>query len=462
MKRLFYTLASLILIISIVACGDTSTVGNGILSEEVKILVDSNFVVTGHSTPNVVIPSKTTTQLLGVIDAKEYGRFTSDFVTQFMPAATIDTTGILINNIDSLKLMMAIPNGSIVGDSVIPMGLEVYLLNKQLPSPGALTDPITSAFNPEGYFDPTPIADTIYNCSAIGESDSIASLEYRFVYVKLPVEIGRNLYQAYLDNPASYNSPEAFTNVFKGIYVKNSFGSGRVARIASSIMRLYWHTDTVGYLGTDSIIPAYGNYYAVTPEIITNNNITYNMSQSLQSRIDQGEAIISAPTGSDVEITFPAQDLINVYNKNAGPIAMINDLTLSIPAIEIDNNYSINPPPCLLMVLSNNREEFFRNNDLPDNETSFYALYNASTHSYTFTGMRDYALWLLAKENITPEDYTFTLSPVTLNYGTNNSGYYGSTTYLESVSPYVQEPAMVQMDVNNSKIIFTYSRQYQK
>ena len=44
-------------------------------------------------------------------------------------------------NIDSLKLLMFVPKGSLVGDSLAPMGLEVYRLNKQL------TAPIFSNFN---------------------------------------------------------------------------------------------------------------------------------------------------------------------------------------------------------------------------------------------------------------------------------------------------------------------------
>lgn len=457
MKRLLYTLSSLIILISLFSCGNTSSVGTSLLTDEVQIIMDSSFTVTGSSTPNAEVQSRTTTQLLGLIDAKEYGNFSSEFVTQFMPAAQIDTTGIPVDNIDSLKLIMAVPNGAVVGDSVVPMGLEVYLLDKELPNP------IYSDFDAEGYYDPSqPIASTIYNVSAIGESDSVSALSYRYIYVTLPRTLGRELYQAYLENPSSYLTPKAFVNIFKGLYVRNSFGSGRVARINSSLMRLYWHTDTVSSQGTDSIIPGYGNYYAVTPEIITNNIIDFEMAPSLQSMIDQGRTIIAAPTGSDAIINFPAQDIIDVYRSGSGPIAMVNDLTMSVPAKLIANEYGINPPPYLLLVLKSEKTAFFMNNNLPDNETSFFAAYNEETGSYDFTGMRDYALWLLAKNNITADDYTFILTPVTLNYGTNNSGYYGSSSYLESVAPYVLEPAMTELDLEKVKIIFTYSKQSKK
>lgn len=46
------------------------------------------------------------------------------------------------------------------------------------------------------------------------------------IAVELPKSLGQELYQAYLDNKANFSSPSAFVdNVFKGIYIKNTFGS---------------------------------------------------------------------------------------------------------------------------------------------------------------------------------------------------------------------------------------------
>lgn len=454
MKRIHKITPVILLAIGCMACGDVSNIGSSIIQDEVEILVDSSFVLTASSTyEGVPVLSRTTTQLLGRIEAKEYGTFSSDFVTQFMPAGAISTS-FEKDNIDSLQLIMAVPNGAIVGDSIVPMGLNIYPLTKELPST------IYSDFNPDGYYDPqNVIASRVYAPNAMNETDSVASLSFRYINVALPREWGQELYQAYVDNPATYQSPKAFTSIFPGLYVANSFGSGRVVRIAATIMRLYWHTDAKTEEGKDTTYLNYGNYYAVTPEIITNNNIAYNMSENLQSMIDAGHAIISAPTGSDVELNFPAINLIETFRSTAGQVAVVNTLTMSLPAEPVANNYGINPPPYLLMVLKSKKNEFFENNDLPDGQTSFYAAYNTTTKTYDYSGLRAYMEWLLAKDNITPDDYTFVLTPITLNMATNSQGYYGSTSYLESVSPYVNEPAMVEIFAKKSKIILTYSRQ---
>lgn len=458
MKRLFYALSSLIVFFSFFSCGDTTDIGNSLLTDQVEIIMDSSFMSSAASnTADAYVQSRTTVQLLGIIEAPEYGNFTSEFVTQFMPAGQIDTAGISVNDIDSLKLIMAVPRDGYVGDSVTPMGMEIFLLNKELPSP------IYSNFDPSQYYDPSsPIASIIYANNTLMAPDSVAELNYRFITVDMPLSLGRSLYQMYLDNPSTYLSPESFTRQFKGLYVRNSFGSGRVVRIESSLMRLFWHTIVKASDGSDSIVPYYGNYYAVTPEIITNNIMDYSMSASLHEMINSGKAIIAAPTGSDVTLNFPAQTLVDTYRKGSGAIAMVNDLEISLPAKTITNNYGINPPPYLLMVRKSEKNNFFKSNTLPDNETSFYAAYNSTTKSYKFTGMRNYMLWLLNKDKLTPDDYTFTLTPVTLGYGTNNNGYYGSSSYLETVSPYVQEPAMAEIIAENAKIIFTFSRQSKK
>lgn len=456
MKRIIYIIAGVALFVAAYSCGDTSNIGSSILQDQVEIIMDSSFMASGQSLRNARVQSRTTTQLLGVIEAPEYGQFSSEFVTQFMPSAQIDTTGFSIEDIDSFQYIMAVPNGAYVGDSVLPMGLNVYLLNKQLPSP------IYSDFDPTGYYDENPIASEIYSSTAIHESDSVFGLSYRYIYVNMPLELGQKLYQSYLDDPSSYLSPSEFIKIFPGIYVANSFGSGRVVRIASSIMRLYYHIDGVSAnTGNDTTVYMFGNFYAVTPEIITNNDISYAMSSSLSDMIDQGKSIVVAPTGSDVELVFPALDIINSYKSGAGSISMINTLTMSIPAIEISNDYGIAPPDNLLLVLKSKRDEFIDNNELPDDETSFYATYDSTNKTYDFTSMRNYVLWLLQKETITADDYTFVLMPVEVTMGTNTSSYYYyyTTTYLETVAPYVQEPAMVELDIENSKIILTYSRQ---
>ena len=84
MKRpLIITALGSLLVLS--SCNDDSTTIGSSLVDDVmtsEIVVDSSFSVTGTTIDNPVVQSRTLTQLLGRLDAKEYGSIESDFVCQ--------------------------------------------------------------------------------------------------------------------------------------------------------------------------------------------------------------------------------------------------------------------------------------------------------------------------------------------------------------------------------------------
>ena len=116
------------------ACDDNN-IGSSILETEMSLVVDSSFTISGESVATNKIQARTVTKLLGNLRAQEYGTLSSDFVTEFMPSTVIDTSNVTVDNIDSLKLVMTVPFESIVGDTLAPMRVNVYRLNKRLPFP---------------------------------------------------------------------------------------------------------------------------------------------------------------------------------------------------------------------------------------------------------------------------------------------------------------------------------------
>lgn len=459
-KFLFISVITLFTVIFTACDNEVNNIGGSLVNDNLEIDIDSTFVVEGKSIENLRIQSRTVTQLLGSISSKEYGTFSSEYITQFMCANKIDTVGVSADDIDSLIVVLNIPKGDIVGDSLIPMGLEIYPLTKQLPSP------IYSDFNPEGYYDASKkLSSQIYKCNVAGENDTVKAYESRYVYAKLPVEIGRELFRKYKQNPELYSNPEDFTNVFPGIFVKNSYGSGRVMRITQTSMRMYYSKHTKTTADKDTVISNVGYYFATKPEVVTDNLIDYTMSESLKKRIDNGENIIVAPAGRDLEITFPALDVVKAYRERAGKVAVLNALTFKIPVNAIENDYEIAPPTNIMMILSKDKDNFFIENKLADGVTSFVAEYNSTTGYYEFTGLRNYMLDLLKKDEIKPEDYTFVITPVSLvttQEASTSYYYYSTQEKVNAVVPYISSPAMAELDLKNSKITLTFSRQVTK
>ena len=133
------------------SCQDTpDTVGGALVPDRIAVVVDSSFTLDGRSVVNTKVQSRTTTQLLGAIKAKNYGVLSSDYVTQMFPSNAIDTVGIDVNHldqyIDSVKLLLIFDKGGFIGDSIAPLGIQVYELDKSLPYP------IYSNESPEGYY----------------------------------------------------------------------------------------------------------------------------------------------------------------------------------------------------------------------------------------------------------------------------------------------------------------------
>ncbi len=455
MKSILYTLSAAVMALLAVACSDTSNIGNTLADESVAIVVDSSFTLSGSTVENPVVQSRTLSQLVGSLDARGFGSIQSDFVGQFMPSLALDTVGVTSEYIDSVKLFMQMDRDAFTGDSLVPMGVDVYGLTKDLPYP------IFSDFDPDGYYNPADkLGSAIYMASTANEPDSVKKLDRIYVSMPLPVAFGREIYDAYIDNPSAFADPEKFSrDIFKGLYIRSSYGSGRISDFATTSIRLYYHrsvynADSARYETKNYV----GDYLAATPEVVVNNNIRYTISPELKKMVASGDNVLAAPAGYEVQMRFPAPEIIASYNRYADKIRVLNTLSLSVPVEVIDNDYDITPPPYVLMVLKNKKDEFFAENSLADNVTSFYAAYNASSKCYSFSGMRGYLIDLLSKENVTEDDYTFVLCPVQVNMETSaNSGYGQVSTVVSGIVPYVSKPAMCKILLDKAKIQLTFS-----
>ncbi len=454
---------------SVVSCEDSQTAGGSLVADETEIILDSLFTVSGLPDANPSVRSRTVLQLLGRLEAEGYGGFSSDVVCQYMPAANMDTDGVVVDYIDSVKLVLSVYKDGFAGDSVVPMGLSVHRLTKQLPTV------LESDFNPDGYYDETPIGSTSYSGLMDGYpyvgTDSEGTM-YKNIYVDLPVEFGRTLFQKYIDSPQTFATPQAFAEWFPGLYIGNTFGSGRVTRISNNAILVYYHS--VHNIGTDdepsdTTIQHVGSYLGVTPEVYTNNNITYEMAADLKQMADAGEPILVAPVGYDVDFVFPAREILDRYTASSGALALVNSLTFTLPVEEIENDYDLAPPPYVLMVKKSKKDDFFSKIQVNDNINSFYASYNSSTKSYTFSSMLNYINEIIKKGYVEEEDEEFVICPVLVSYYPTSSSssyyyyyYYGYTTSTQTVSsitPYVTEPVMGKLDFENAKIQFSFSRQ---
>lgn len=451
------------------ACQDeVSGIGNSISSSEVSITVDSLvYDLHARTVEAPTLDSRSAYTLVGSVDIPEYGRLRCSYVTQFLPAESLNLPDtITYERIDSVKMILSVPKLYITGDSLAPQQLKIYSLEKQLPSD------ISADFNPEGYYNPSsPLAQKNYTLSGYSYSDE-AYTSKTVVEVKadLPLEFGRKVVRDYEENLEIFIWPETFAKYWPGVFVESSFGKGCIAPVSNTSVYAYYPqsrlsttTDEEGkvdYVYTqvaDSVC-----LFTTAPEVISSVNIDYSPAESLTGMIADGKSIITTPGGYTVSFTFPAMDILKEYWKDEYDLGVINNMIFSIPAKVVANSYGLGIAPSLVMVRSSELESFFEEGRVPDNKTSFASMYSGDTGSYTFNSMRQYIVDLKNKgeDNITPEDLEFTLVPVTLStedYTDNSTG--NTVTAVTNVLPYIIMPTMAELDTQKAKIVFTYSNQ---
>ncbi len=467
MKQFFNVILAACLLLGLHACTD-ETIGVSITDSVSSIIEDSSFVITGHSVRNDRVQMRTSTKMLGKLQADGFGQLTAEAVTSWMPAVNIDTTGTRAEWIDSCRLKLRIPYRSgFTGDSLAPMRLNVYRLNKALPSP------IYSDFDPTDYYDSSDLlASESYSPSSgwleTSTSYVTGTSSYdtvRVISVPMPVELGRELFRAYKSDPSIFSAPKRFASIFPGIYINNSYGSGHVLNIKATELDVYYRKYTQLSDTTDTIYPARcQSYLASTPEVVSNNIIRFNVDDAITSMVNSGEAMIVAPAGYEVQVRFPIQDIIDKYKNNIGNNqSMINTLSLTLPVSVPFTEYNIQPPTYLLMVKTCQKDNFINGDSLANNKDSFYAIYDAQSKEYMFTGMRDYIIDIINNHGgvATEDDINFTITPVDVtNYTYQASGYYGgSTTVVTKISPMVSRPAIARLLLDKAKIKITYSKQ---
>lgn len=467
LSRLILPLSALVLAAGYSACDDdVSQIGGSITKGEITISVDStDYDLHAVSVVNNNYDSRSGNLLLGNIDVEEYGRLNCSFVSRLLCVTSVPQADTVpVERVDSCILRLVMARTDITGDSLAPQQVTVYKLNKQLP------DNITNQFDPTGYYDPsTRLGRRSYTISEIAKSDSAFVSDGsvgKAVDIKLPVELGRDLFTKYKNEPEIFQWPQTFAQYFPGLYVESSFGRGCVANIYYMYMYVFFHTPDEKKTTVDgeTVTTKYNRVEAVTvcsnaAMVLSSNNISYSVSDKIKDLIANGETVITTPGGYVARFNFPIQDIIDDYKNKDHNLSIISNLSMTVPAEKIDNDFNIGAAPYMLMIKTSEIDSFFKNNKIPDNKTSFYATYDSTNKRYVFSGLRPYLLNLLDKENISDDDVDFSLIPVSITQEKSTTGYGQTVFYVSKCVPYTATPTMTRMHMEKAKIVFTFSSQ---
>lgn len=470
MKFLKY-LVTIFCCIALLSCEDEiSTIGSSLNTTNVSVIVDSTFVkLTGQSVYTDSIIGRTTDPLLGNLTVSNYGTLHTGYLTQFMPTLNIDTLNVTPQTIDSICLFLSYYDSDLTGDSLAPMVLDVYRLNKTIKAP------LYTNLNPYEYYSPDDwLARRTFGSSTEGFVDETNSTDsetktYKRITVKLPQSLAVEIFNEYKRNPDTFTTPSEFAKFFPGVYINISYGNGRVVNIKSVFMTAYYRAiNSAGKI--DTLVY---NYMGVTPEVYSINHFTLTPDQQLIQNIERDNAdgnivYAQAPIGYMPVINFPAQNIIDKYNEkmegNEKIQNILNSLSFTIPSI-VDEDAALAPPKYLLFIRKSDVTKFFEEKELPDQIGTVFATYNKTKRVYDFGNIGSYIRSLMNRKDengnpmpVTKEDEEIALIPIDVTTETSN-GYYESTTTVTSVTPYCASPAMVKLDLSGAQIKITYTTQ---
>lgn len=435
----FIALCSLLTGLIIGACDDNLTkVGTTILPPEDLITVYTDTFRMEISTVKLdSIFAKTSTCMLGEMYDPVYGTIKSDFLCQFYCEEGFSFSRTPYNGkIDSIDLFISHAKNSsggvsAYGDTLIPMQVSVFLLNKPLTRNFYTND------NPEEYCDMNnPLGACTYTVYDMSISDSVRnSADYTSIRVKLPVGLGQKFYDETINNPSTFASQRSFNEFFPGVYITNTFGSGNLILtqgedITIRISYTYAEKDSQGQ---DSLL--YSSEWFVSSKNV------YQINRFKNSHIDHlleenpTHTYIKSPAGVCTKLVIPTTEISKTLDIQE---RFINGFALELKYLPADErDFAFMPPSHLLLLPEDSVTTFFENVSVENNVVSFISYNNANTSTAVTTegysaDTRTYAFGNVSNllkthiKNSPDKDLNMLVLPVYRETSIYNSYYYTS------------------------------------
>lgn len=373
-----------IAILGFTACDDdTATIGSSIVPEQDIVTTDTRtFYATSKSVNlNNSILNKAENLYLGKYTEEESGNtLEASFLAQFASgnSEAFPEGGVIDNKAQNTRLRIYFDE--LIGDKNNPMKCEVYELDKVI---AENTDYYTDLDATE-FYDQTqaPIAGKTYSAKDYTLPDTLSTDEYDSnIEIELPEEIGTRIVQHYYATPSDFKNSEVFiNNVFKGIHVKCTQGDGtllKIYRLRFEIAFDHYIKSSTGLV--DSVERLVTPFYSSKEVLKLNKFDNGDISNLLNNTAD---TYIKTPAGIFTEVTLPIEEIADKCGTDT-----INSVKIEFAAYRASNDTDYEFPTTLLMVRKKEADEFFKNNKVSDNKTSYCTSINSTSKRYTFSNI---------------------------------------------------------------------------
>ena len=332
--------------------------------------------------------SRSSTAYLGKFTDKDYGTFSSDFLVQI----NCPENFILPDRIEEIKTAkLGLYYTSYFGDSLASIRVQIDPLTKAIKD-GTNKALYYSNLDPTEYYDKnaTPLAIKDYSAYDRTIPDSVRNEDG--YYPNVAIDLGDGFCKNFLEkynytetvngktiHPYFKDSESFINNVLKGFYVHTISGEGSILYISDIYLHLtiaYWtktseDKDTLVH----TVVPM-----SSTKEVFMSTRFKNSGMKELVS--DPKCTYLKTPAGLCTEVTLPIEEMYQAHKNDT-----LNSISVSFQKLKDQSNnpFKMGTPSNLLMVRKGEMKDFFENNKVYDNKTTFIATYSSTTNSYDFS-----------------------------------------------------------------------------
>lgn len=486
MKLKITGLAFLTVLIALTGCDDnTGTMGMSMMPESDAVYTYvTSYDVTSESVEADSVYARSETGYLGRYTDPEFGYYEASFLSELncvddyrfpdvyhYDEATGTATGTMAGD-TCTNVRLVVYYSSWFGDSLTASRLSAYQLNDRWLAERHSNGRFYRYTNIDAdkYYDKEAgyLGSKAYTAHDYSVSDDERKARdtngYATYYPNVSIQLDRSFGQRILDlnrqHPEYFKNADTFIeNVFPGVYIKNDYGDGTILYVdyVALQMQFRYHytdslgvalkkqgTDSDGVAGDDSLYYSSRIVFASSSEIIQANK--FQNSEQLQAKISEDDhTYIKSPAGIFTQLTVPYDEIASQIGRDS-----LNTVRLSLTNYqqESEYEYSMDAPTTLLLIRRKDLKDFFEQNELPDNATSYTCTHNASeTNKYIFNNIARLitttinekaaakaaagSAWNTAMEQQWEEDNKLLLVPVVLSTYTNQSTGSVTTTGVQ-------------------------------
>lgn len=495
------------------ACdSDTGLIGSELMPQEDSLSTFHEFFdIKSKSVLTGPVVANTSNCLIGsIIDPETGVTTTSSYLAQFhiQEDYTLPDQKLLIKNdngeIVADSCVIRIFHDKFYGDSLTTMKLTaIELSHDKIMSEGKTyyTD-----INPEDYLDEAKgtkasATYTVIDQNLSSFSTNLSSGNYRCIPVNIGADYGTYILRKYYEDPSNFKNSHRFIhNICPGFYIKHSGGVGSLVNSDVTTLDVYYR-----YQDTDTTVANAWIRLGATQEVIQNTRFDHEIPQQMLDESNE-YSYIKSPAGIHTELTLPIDQIASGEHYRD----TLNSARFTLRQFVSENPEKnlLNPPSHLLLIrkgYTDKKDEngnpityaadFFANNSLPDNVTSFLCEYNSTSSVYSFTNIAPLIAYIRKQrdseamkmlevnegENIekkwdamspaerepywkkweesNPDWQKFELLPVTALY-TTSTGYYGtsSKTLVGLQNDFNLHSVKLEGGANSIKLNVIYSR----